>query len=67
MENIKTKLLGAALGASGGVAGMASLAGCSGGACTSCFGCAGVGFGLVVLAVLGKRKKISDGEENGMA
>ena len=67
MENIKHKVISAALGASGGVAGMASLASCSGGACTACFGCAGVGLGLVVLAILGKNKKISDGGENGMA
>lgn len=66
MENIKTKLLGAAIGASEGVAGMVSLTGCSGGACTTCLGCAGAGLGLVVLAILGKKKTKTE-RKNGMA
>jgi len=67
MERLKHKLLYAAFGASSGLTGIASFSRCSGNACTSCFGCAGVGIGVLLLALVNKFKKTNEGDNNGMA
>ena len=56
MEDLKTRILYGALGASSGLAGLTTLARCSGTACTACFGCAGAGVGLVAIAVYHRLK-----------
>lgn len=52
MGSVKHRILHLAVGASGGVAGLFPLARCPGTICSSCFGCAGVGVGIVLIALL---------------
>ena len=56
MEDLKTRILYGALGASSGLAGLTTLARCSGASCTACFGCAGAGVGLVAIALYHRLK-----------
>jgi hypothetical protein len=67
MENVRAKLISAALGASSSMAGLLSLSRCSGSACTSCFGCAGVGMGVLLLVLFNRTGGNKKEEKNGMA
>lgn len=55
MRSRARSLAWSAAGALGGATGLA-LSRCAGGACTACFACAVPGAGLVLLAVLRRRK-----------
>ncbi|MDI6729484.1 MAG: hypothetical protein QMD44_11240 [Thermodesulfovibrionales bacterium] len=66
MEGLKEKVLYSAIGASGGLTGLISLSKCPGNTCTSCFGCAGIGIGILLIALI--NKKLKGGQRNnGMA
>jgi len=67
MENLRSKFVSAALGATGGMAGLLSLSGCPGGACSSCFGCAGAGLGVLLMFVYGRKNPDQKEDNNGMA
>jgi hypothetical protein len=55
MRDRARSLAWSAVGALGGATGLA-LSRCAGGACTACFACAVPGAGLVLLAVLRRRR-----------
>ncbi|MBI4686859.1 MAG: hypothetical protein HY756_03640 [Nitrospirae bacterium] len=58
MERLKDKLIYSTLGAGSGLAGIFSLSRCPGSACVSCLGCAGIGAGILILALLRTRHSL---------
>jgi hypothetical protein len=68
MENLRHKIIAAALGATGSLTGLAVLSRCAGGACGACFGCAGAGVALVLAGVWsGTRGKEEEGDCDELA
>jgi hypothetical protein len=67
MENLRHKIIAAALGATGSLTGLAVFSRCGGGACSSCFGCAGAGVALVLAGLLSKSKEEEKGDYDGLA
>ncbi len=63
MEGLKSKMVGSLIGMSTALAGMVSVVNCSAAGCPSCYRCAGVGFGVVLLAVLSKDRKDGRGSK----
>jgi len=67
MENLRHKIIAAALGATGSLTGLAVLSRC-GGACGACFGCAGAGVALVLAGLWSKStEEEEEGDCDGLA
>ncbi|MBU2591503.1 MAG: hypothetical protein KKC21_05755 [Nitrospinae bacterium] len=58
MKKSTDKLLYSAFGGIVGAIGIISLSRCKGKGCTACFGCAGVGIGLLLIALFNKFKRV---------
>ncbi|MHB8882722.1 MAG: hypothetical protein ACYC69_14585 [Thermodesulfovibrionales bacterium] len=67
MEDLRTKIISTALGASSSMAGLLSLSKCSGSTCTSCFGCAGAGMGILLLVLFSRMRMHKKEGSNGVA
>ena len=68
MENLRPKIIAAALGATGSLTGLTVLSRCAGGACVACFGCAGAGLALVLAGLWSKRSgQEEEGDCDGLA
>jgi hypothetical protein len=68
MENLRPKIVAAALGATGSLTGLAVLSRCAGGACGACFGCAGAGLALVLAGMWSRRREEKEeGDCDGLA
>ena len=68
MENLRHKIVTAALGATGSLTGLAVISRCGGGACGACFGCAGAGVALVLAGLWSKsREQEEEGDCDGLA
>ena len=58
MEGLKGKLICSFIGVSTGLSGIVSLSNCSAAGCSSCLRCAGVGFGIVLMILLSRTKRV---------
>ena len=67
MENLRNKIITAALGATGSMAGLAVFSRCAGGACSACFGCAGTGMALVLAGLWSMHSGEKEGDNDGLA